>query len=155
MRVLLLVGRSGVGKTTLLEQAVRALTADGHKVLACKHSHHDLADQEGTDSARLAEAGASSVALLGQQGFHLFGHPLGLEDLLPFLASFYDVALVEGGKRSPYPKVELAGTDSGMLEPERVVAYLQRGDTPDDPRPVVELLEILWSEGATISPAKA
>lgn len=149
-----MVGRSGVGKTTLLEQAVRQLSASGHRVLACKHSHHDLADQQGTDSGRLAQAGAEGVALLGQKGFHLFGHPLSLEELLPFLASSYDVALVEGGKRSPFPKVELTDASPVMLDPGQVVAQLQRGDTPEDSRPVTELLQILWSKGASISPAK-
>lgn len=154
MRALLLVGRSGTGKTALLELALRELHRRGIRALACKCSHHDLADDAGSDSDRLAHAGASGVALIGRRGLHLFHHRLELEELLPILAARYEVALVEGGKSSTLPKVELVADEPALLRPDQVVAYLPRGDDPADLRPARLFLDLLEREGAEIHPVK-
>ena len=57
-----LVGRSGSGKTSLLESLIPALTARGLAVGAVKHTSHGFtADRPGKDSYRLYESGAESL----------------------------------------------------------------------------------------------
>lgn len=150
MKVLALVGRSGVGKTALLELALRQLTDSGRRVLAVKSSHHDLADTEGTDSSRFSQAGADAVVLHGKKGLHLFAHPWSLEQLLPLLAPSYEIALVEGGKQSAFPKVELLGREPPLLSSEHVVGRLTRGKTVDDLEPVLQFLQLLESHGGLV-----
>jgi len=60
------VGQSGSGKTTVIVDVVRRLAQDGIRVAAVKHAAHgfDL-DREGSDSARVAGAGAALVVLAG------------------------------------------------------------------------------------------
>ncbi|HET9000100.1 MAG TPA: molybdopterin-guanine dinucleotide biosynthesis protein B [bacterium] len=60
------VGESGSGKTTVIVDVVRRLAEDGIRVAAVKHAAHgfDL-DREGSDSARVAGAGAALVVLAG------------------------------------------------------------------------------------------
>jgi len=58
-----------VGKTTLVTRLIEALSARGVRVAAVKHSHHPLpADREGSDTARMATAGATAVAFCGPDG---------------------------------------------------------------------------------------
>ena len=153
MKVLSLVGRSGVGKTALLELAFQQLSQRGISALAVKSSHHDLADSPGTDSHRLAEAGAEGVVLLGKTGIHLFSHPLTLEEILRVVAGRYEVALVEGGKQSGLPKVELVGTASPMLALDQVVERLPRGRSATDLAPVLRFLQLLESHGEEVGGA--
>ena len=151
------MGRSGVGKTTVLEHALGLLKERPNlRVLAVKSSHHSFPDQEGSDSYRLAQAGARGVALLGAEGTHLFlDPPASLEDLLPWLAGQYDLALVEGGKWGRYPKVELVGEEPPLLAEDQVVARLPRGDSPTSLDPARRLVELLESKGQLISAAKS
>ncbi|OGO19675.1 MAG: molybdopterin-guanine dinucleotide biosynthesis protein B, partial [Chloroflexi bacterium RBG_16_50_9] len=62
--VVAFAGKSGVGKTTLLEKVVRELKIRGLRVAVIKHSHHDIEiDQPGKDSWRFARAGSDVVAI--------------------------------------------------------------------------------------------
>lgn len=143
-----------MGKTTLLERAVAALQKRGLSVLAVKSSHHSVADQQGSDSARLSLAGSAGTVLLAANGSHLYlDPPLRLEELLPLLASRYQVGLVEGGKGSVYPKVELISGQEALLPEEQVVARLERG-AKDCPRALEQLLELWDSKGQQLSAAK-
>ena len=60
------VGESGGGKTTVLVDLVRRLAVDGIRAVAVKHAAHGFdPDHRGSDSARMAEAGAGIVVLAG------------------------------------------------------------------------------------------
>lgn len=145
-----------MGKTTLLERAVGELRQRGLTVLAVKSSHHRLQDEEGSDSARLALAGAAGVVLLGANASHLYlDPPLRLEQWLPLLSDRFQAALIEGGKSSPYPKVELLdGSSSPLLEEHEVVARLLRGDLHSTSARD-QLLQVWQREGQTLKAAKA
>lgn len=67
------VGRSGTGKTTLLERLLPALSARGLRVAAVKHTSHGFsADREGKDSHRLYVSGALAVALVSREQLATF-----------------------------------------------------------------------------------
>ncbi len=112
MKVFGIVGHSGMGKTTLLEKLIPALTSRGLTVSLIKHSHKYVdIDRPGKDSFRLREAGCSEVLLLGHGRWALM-HELRdapeppLEELLARL-EHCDLVLIEGFKHGGFPKLEI------------------------------------------------
>ena len=122
MKVFGIAGRSGMGKTTLLERLIPALVARGLRVSILKHSHKDIeVDRPGKDSHRLREAGCQEVLLLGRTRWALM-HELRdeaeptLAELLPRIQGC-DLLLVEGFKSGDFPKLEVwrAAVGTGVL----------------------------------------
>ncbi|MBI3229976.1 MAG: molybdopterin-guanine dinucleotide biosynthesis protein B [Burkholderiales bacterium] len=110
--VLGVVGSSGSGKTTLLEYLVTELCAQGLRINAIKHSHHDLMlEPLHKDSARLRLAGAGEVLVCSPYRYAII-HELrqapepGLAQQLARMAPA-DLTLVEGFKFDPIPKLEV------------------------------------------------
>ena len=109
------VGRSGVGKTTLLERLVVALGRRGLAVAVVKHASHGfLADRPGKDSYRLYEAGAEAVALISREQVATFTRAAGrcanevsLGVALEGLPQRLDVVLAEGFSWEPVSRVVL------------------------------------------------
>lgn len=61
-------GESGSGKTTVITALIRRLTQMGIRAAAVKHAPHGFAgDWPGSDSARMEEAGAIAVVLVGPE----------------------------------------------------------------------------------------
>lgn len=112
MKVIGIVGHSGMGKTTLLERLIPALRGRGLAVSLIKHSHKAIdIDRPGKDSYRLPEAGCKEVLLLGNERWALMHELRGapeppLEDLLPHMAAV-DLVLIEGFKHGDFPKIEV------------------------------------------------
>ena len=72
MKVFGIAGRSGMGKTSLLERLIPRLVGQGLRVSLLKHSHKDIeVDRPGKDSFRLREAGCQDVLLLGSRRWAL------------------------------------------------------------------------------------
>lgn len=112
MNVFGIAGHSGMGKTTLLERLVPALTARGLAVSLVKHSHKAIEiDRPGKDSWRLREAGCQEVLLLGDGRWALMHELRGAEEPpLPYLLSrlqHCDLVLIEGFKQGDFPKLEV------------------------------------------------
>jgi molybdopterin-guanine dinucleotide biosynthesis protein MobB len=125
------VGRSGSGKTSLLELLIPCLAARGLAVGAVKHTSHGfLADRPGKDSYRLYESGAASVALISRQQLATFTRRrdetspgASLAAALASLPGGLDVVLVEGFSWEPIPRFVLV-PDSEAPIPE----HLARGE---------------------------
>jgi molybdopterin-guanine dinucleotide biosynthesis protein B len=112
MNVFGIAGHSGMGKTTLLERLVPALTSRGLSVSLVKHSHKAIEiDRPGKDSYRLREAGCQEVLLLGNERWALMHELRGAsEPSLDYLLSRLqrcDLVLVEGFKQGDFPKLEV------------------------------------------------
>ena len=135
--ILQLVGYKNSGKTTLLIALLRRFRAEGFTVAAVKHDAHDFDyDRPGTDTWRMAEAGADFVAITSpHRTAWTTARPASLDELIGH-AAHADLVLVEGFKDAPYPKlVLLRGKEDWPLLglPNAVAAVVPDGWTPHAP----------------------
>ncbi|MFZ1107473.1 MAG: molybdopterin-guanine dinucleotide biosynthesis protein B [Rhodomicrobium sp.] len=106
------VGWKNSGKTTLMVRLISAFSARGLRVAAVKHAHHGFeVDQEGRDSFRYREAGASTVAVSSAARFAIMTElrdrpEPALSELIRHVEGA-DIILVEGFKRESHPKLEV------------------------------------------------
>ena len=151
MKVFGIGGRSGMGKTTLLERLVPHLRAQGLRVSLIKHSHKDIeVDRPGKDSFRLREAGCQEVLLLGRTRWALMhelrGDPEPSLDYLLSRLQACDLVLVEGFKQGAFPKLEVWRPEVGQppLWPNwpGICAVASNHALPDWPLPVLPLNDL-------------
>ena len=104
------VGFKKSGKTSLVLELARELTARGRKVAAVKFTHSGLDVDEGTDTARFAKECVSVAGFApGVTTLH-WNAERQLQDILPLLGA--DIVLVEGGKSLTWlPRFVVLGTD--------------------------------------------
>lgn len=137
-RVLAICGHSGAGKTTLIEELVTALAADGWRVAVQKRTHHAITvDVPGKDSDRCFRAGATVCLLAPDQVFVRRHSPAVDADAawrqaLEELVETHDVVLVEGHKATPLPKVWLLAP--GETEPPAGITEVRAVLDRDAPR---------------------
>jgi len=120
-----IVGRSGTGKTTLIERLLPILKQRGLKVATVKHYAHGFEmDYEGKDTWRHKQAGADAVMLSGSGKIGLVADvetDLNLYDAVARFIPACDLILSEGYKAGPAPKVEVvrreAGTELICIDP--------------------------------------
>ena len=108
--VAFIAGRSGTGKTTLMEALVTMLKGKGYRVGTVKHSGHEAAmDREGSDSWRFTQAGADIIVLAAKGQLAVLRNidQPSLEDALLEASSGTDIVLVEGFKEMNVPKIEV------------------------------------------------
>jgi len=114
--VISIVGKSDVGKTTLLEKLVRELRARGYRVATVKHDAHSFEiDRPGKDTWRHAQAGSDHVIIASPNRIaHI--QRLERELTLPEIVATVtdaDIVLTEGYKRGPAPKIEVSRAEKG------------------------------------------
>lgn len=109
--VVSIVGRSGVGKTTLLEGVIAELKRRGYRVATIKHNVHGFEiDREGKDSWRLARAGSDAVVISSPQRLALVrhqDHDATIEEIALLIGNGYDIVLTEGFREDRAPKIEV------------------------------------------------
>lgn len=108
--VVCIVGRSGSGKTTVIEKLVPELRRHGLRVGTIKHHIGEFElDLPGKDSWRHKQAGSVNAMISSPQRIGLVmdvDHDSTPEDLAPFFKDV-DIILGEGYKRGNHPKVEI------------------------------------------------
>lgn len=131
--LLAIVGWSGTGKTTLLQQVIPILLSKGIRAGLIKHTHHEMdVDTPAKDSYLLRKAGASQVMVASSERWALMCETPEKQSIdLPYLLSRMDhsvleIVLVEGFKEESVPKIVLwrAGIKGGIEEllDEQVIA---------------------------------
>ena len=108
--VILLVGRSGAGKTTFIEKLIPEIRKRGFKVGTIKHDVHGFEmDKQGKDSWRHKKAGSVSTIISSSEKIGMVkdvDHDYTIGELLYF-CNDVDIILTEGYKREKRPKVEI------------------------------------------------
>jgi molybdopterin-guanine dinucleotide biosynthesis protein B len=106
-----IVGKSGIGKTTLIEKLLSDLTRRGYRIATVKHDVHGFeVDQEGKDSWRHKKAGAHTVVISSPQKIALIRdveRDLTLEEIREKFIQDVDLILSEGYKKDVQPKIEV------------------------------------------------
>jgi len=124
------------GKTTLVENLVKALVRKGYKVASVKHSPHRMsADSEGKDTWRHWQSGSDPVVFSSNTETTVFKHTgTPINRIVRLLETEYapDVVIVEGLKEAPFPKVSIGNvlpTKGTVLENPsmpQLVGYIER-----------------------------
>ena len=106
-----IVGRSGSGKTALIEKLIAYYTARGLKIAVVKSTRHDFdAEPSGKDTARYRGAGAFGAVITN--GAHI---AVTAERAMtpPEIAEKYfpdaDIIIIEGYKEGSLRKIEVVG----------------------------------------------
>lgn len=109
--VISVVGKSGTGKTTLLEKLIPELKRRGYRVATVKHDTHGFdIDRPGKDSWRHAQAGSDVVVLSGPNRLALIEkreQEMTLDEIADRVKNV-DIILTEGYKRGDRPKIEIS-----------------------------------------------
>ncbi|MHB8124727.1 MAG: molybdopterin-guanine dinucleotide biosynthesis protein B [Desulfitobacteriaceae bacterium] len=108
--VISVVGKSNVGKTTLLEKLLRELKLRNYKIAIVKHDVHGFnIDIPGKDSWRHTQAGADVVVISSPQKVAMITQVKEELDLNQVCAriSGVDLIITEGYKRANKPKIEV------------------------------------------------
>lgn len=135
--IVVFVGLSGTGKTTFLEKLIPELKMRGLRLGVLKHDAHGFeVDRPGKDSYRLKAAGADSVAICSGSRVAVM-ETLPEEPAIAELAAKLqpaDLILVEGYKKSAYPKIEIhrAALQKPLLTGERALLAV----VTDEPLPI-------------------
>ncbi len=137
-KIILIVGKSNSGKTTLMEKLIGELSARGYRVGSVKHTHKANFDKQGKDSWRHKNAGAVASLIVTDTQVALVK-----EDTRPAEEKFFhylgdmDLILAEGFKTFRLPKIEVFRKESPheaplCLEDPNLVAFVT--DTDIRPR---------------------
>ena len=154
--IVCVVGKTGAGKTHVIEMLVAELKNRGYRVATIKHSAHgfDL-DQPAKDSWRHAQAGSDAVVISSPQKFALIrkvDHDSSLAELSRFIGSDFDIILAEGFKQDKAPKIEVHRKELGrdlLCAQEELLALATDESmdlnipqySPDDALGLVDLIE--------------
>ena len=106
-----IVGKSDIGKTTLIEKLLPELTRRGYRIATVKHDVHGFeVDREGKDSWRHKKAGAHTVVISSPHKIALIRDEekdLTLEEIREKFIREVDLILSEGYKKEVQPKIEV------------------------------------------------
>ncbi len=130
-------GFQDAGKTTLVEDLVRALVRKGHTVASVKHTTHAKSvDSEGKDTWRHWKAGSDPVVFMSSIETSIIKHSRTTEEKVVemVLREFGpEVLVIEGNKEGDYPKVRIGavpkrpGTVLSNPSMKTLLAYIERG----------------------------
>jgi molybdopterin-guanine dinucleotide biosynthesis protein MobB len=115
--VVSIVGKSGAGKTTLIEQMIAEFKRRGYQIATVKHSRRTIEiDQPGKDSWRFARAGSDGVVLNFSDKITFtktMDHDSSIEEISHLIDGDFDLILTEGFRSDIAPKIEVYKRELG------------------------------------------
>jgi molybdopterin-guanine dinucleotide biosynthesis protein MobB len=150
MRIIGITGKSGVGKTPLIEQIVRKLSERGVSVTYIKHSHHSFCfGPEGKDTSRILLAGARRVFFCGEYlTVDISNRAVSLKDILEKLEDV-SVVIIEGFGGENVPSLEVTESlDESRFKGGNIIGFVSRDRehislpvfSPDDVEGIIEFI---------------
>ena len=116
---------SGTGKTTLIEQLVLNLKAQGYRIAVVKHDAHGFEiDQEGKDSWRFAKAGADITLISSAAKTAIIEQRERTFEQNLSMIHDVDLILVEGYKQENIPKIGICRKATGKGLPHPMEHYI-------------------------------
>ncbi len=107
--IICIAGKSGSGKTTIVQKSILSLKNRGYRVGVIKHAPcgFDM-DTEGKDSFKHREAGADTVIVAGSDKIAMIKsvEQDKIENLIRYFEDT-DIIIVEGYKKADFPKIEV------------------------------------------------
>lgn len=162
--IISVVGRSDVGKTTVLESLIPELRRRGYRIAVAKHINEEVElDTPGKDSWRLARAGSDAVAVSmpGKVAVFRPEPEPSVTELQRLIGPDFDLFLIEGYKQEKLPKIEVrrGHASEPLATPGELLAVISdhpfAGSTPSftfsDVRSLADLIEKRFLTGKTIS----
>jgi molybdopterin-guanine dinucleotide biosynthesis protein B len=112
--VIAIVGKSGAGKTVIMEKLIAEFKARGYRVATIKHAHQKVdLDEKGKDTWRFSQAGSDAAVVSSPSRITIFKNlerEPSLEETVMLLGEGYDIILAEGFKTTRAPKIEVCPT---------------------------------------------
>ena len=165
--VVSIVGKTGSGKTQLIERLIPEFKRRGYRVATVKHSPGGMeVDKPGKDSWRFAEAGSDAVAVSSPDKLACIksvDHDSSIEEIWHLIGSDFDLVLFEGFKKGKAPKIEVYRKELGedLLCPIEVLSAIVTDEVldinvpqfpPSDTQAIADFIEkisIFQDKGAT------
>ena len=151
-----IVGKSGSGKTELIERLIIEFKKRGYRVATVKHSQRQIdIDKPGKDSWKFAEAGSEAVVAVSPDRLlftRSLEHEPKLEEILRLIGSDVDLVLIEGFRKGKAPKIEVHRKELGgeLLCPVTMLSAIVTDESldidvpqfpPDDTRAIADFIE--------------
>lgn len=110
--ILVVIGASNTGKTTLVTKIISYLKGKGFSVATIKHDPHDHfeIDRPGRDTWKHSQAGADAVCLASPNNLaviYKLKEEKQIDELVKLFFPQMDIVIVEGYKHSEKPALEL------------------------------------------------
>ena len=116
-KVVSVIGWSNSGKTTMIKELIIELKRRDYRVATIKHDAHKFKiDKPGKDSWIHRKAGAEVVMLTSRDKIAMIKEiqkPIPVDELIEdyLKQDNFDLIIIEGYKRGPYPKIEVFRPD--------------------------------------------
>lgn len=151
-----IVGKSGSGKTELIERLIIEFKKRGYRVATVKHSQSQIdIDKPGKDSWKFTQAGSEAVVATSPDRLlftRSLEHEPKIEEIMRTIGSNFDLVLIEGFRKGKAPKIEVHRKELGgeLLCPVTMLSAIVTDESlpldvpqfpPDDTQAIADFIE--------------